>query len=83
MREDGEMEVMLASLGAGEYFGEMALLKQSTRGATVRCTAPMDTLSLPKREFGMLAAYLPQMRETLEGVMEQRARSNAQKSVGG
>lgn len=43
----------------------------------------MNTLSLPKREFGMLAAYLPQMRETLEGVMEQRARANAHKPVSG
>ena len=83
VREDGDMEVMLARLGAGEYFGEMALLKQSSRSATVRCTSPMDTLSLPKREFSMLAAYLPQMRETLEGVMEQRSRMNAKKSAGG
>jgi NADH dehydrogenase len=83
VREDGDMEVMLARLGAGEYFGEMALLKQSSRSATVRCTSPMDTLSLPKREFSMLAAYLPRMRETLEGVMEQRSRMNAKKSAGG
>jgi len=67
------------SLGAGEYFGEMALLSQSARGATVRCTAPMDALSLPKREFSMLAAYLPKVRETLEGVMEKRTRANAQR----
>ena len=83
VREDGDMEIMLARLGAGEYFGEMALLKQSTRSATVRCTSPMDTLSLPKREFSMLAAYLPQMRETLESVMEQRSRMNVKKSAGG
>jgi NADH dehydrogenase len=83
VREDGDMEVMLARIGAGEYFGEMALLKQSSRSATVRCTSPMDTLSLPKREFSMLAAYLPRMRETLEGVMEQRSRMNAKKSAGG
>ncbi len=83
MRGDEAMEVDVAQLGAGEYFGEMALLKQSTRGATIRCTAPMDTLSLPKREFSMLSAYLPQMRETLEAVMEERSRSNAQKLGGG
>jgi NADH:ubiquinone reductase (H+-translocating) len=75
--EDG-IERSLAKLGPGEYFGEMALLKQSTRGATVRCIAPMDALSLPKREFSMLAAYLPQVRESLEAVMDQRARANAQ-----
>jgi len=82
-RDNAGSEAVLARLGAGEYFGEMALLRQSTRGATVRCTAPMDTLSLPKREFSMLAAYLPQVRETLEGVMAQRAQSNSQNSAGG
>jgi len=29
----------------------------------------------------MLAAYLPKMRETLELVMEQRMRSNAEKTA--
>ncbi|HSB09367.1 MAG TPA: FAD-dependent oxidoreductase [Blastocatellia bacterium] len=80
VQENGELEVLLARLGAGEYFGEMALLKRSTRSATVRCCAPMNTLSLPKREFSMLAAYLPELREMLETVMEQRTRANAQKS---
>lgn len=76
---------MLAELGAGEYFGEMALLKQATRGATVRCIAPMNTMmnttSLPEREFGLLTAYLPQVRETLENVMEKRRQENAPKSM--
>ncbi|HKP11773.1 MAG TPA: FAD-dependent oxidoreductase, partial [Blastocatellia bacterium] len=81
VREEGDTEAVLARLGPGEYFGEMALLKQTTRGATVRCTAPMNTISLPKREFGLLAAYLPQVRETLENVMEQRQRDNTKKSM--
>jgi len=82
VRDDDGIERRLAKIGPGEYFGEMALLKQSTRGATVRCVAPMDALSLPKREFSMLAAYLPQVRESLEAVMEQRAKANARLSAG-
>ncbi len=78
VRVENGIERSLARLGPGEYFGEMALLKQSTRGATVRCIAPMDALSLPKREFSMLAAYLPQVRASLEAVMDQRARANTQ-----
>lgn len=81
VRVDDGIERSLARLGPGEYFGEMALLKQSARGATVRCVAPMDALSLPKREFNMLAAYLPQVRESLEAVVEQRVRANAQASA--
>ena len=77
VHESGDEQRVLARLGAGEYFGEMALLKQSTRGATVRCCAPMNTLSLPKREFSMLAAYVPQLRETLEDRLDPRGQSQA------
>jgi NADH:quinone reductase (non-electrogenic) len=81
VRDEGDAETQLARLGPGEYFGEMALLKQTTRGATVRCLAPMNTISLPKREFGLLTAYLPQVRETLENVMTRRQQDNTQKSM--
>jgi CRP-like cAMP-binding protein len=80
VREDDERETVLARLGPGEYFGEMALLSQTTRMATVRCLSPMNTIALPKREFNTLAAYIPAMRETLENVMRERAQSNSQKS---
>jgi NADH dehydrogenase len=83
VRTENGMETLLARLGPGEYFGEMALLKKGARGATVRCLAPMDALSVPKREFGMLTAYLPQVRESLEAVMDQRARTSSQVSVAG
>jgi hypothetical protein len=54
-------------------------------------SAAMETRQVSCRESvalippvcNLLAAYLPPMRATLEGVMEQRARSNAQKSVAG
>ena len=81
VREADGAETILAQLGPGEYFGEMALLKQTTRGATVRCTAPMNTICLPKREFGLLTAYLPQVRQTLENVMEHRQQDNTRKSM--
>jgi NADH dehydrogenase len=79
VREDNGRQMVLAQLGAGEYFGEMALLKQTTRSATVRCTAPMDTLSLHKREFGLLTTYLPDLKESLTHVMERRNESNEQR----
>jgi NADH:ubiquinone reductase (H+-translocating) len=65
-------ETLLARLGPGDWFGEMALLNQTTRGATVRCAASMDALSLPKREFTVLAANLPDLRRSFERVMESR-----------
>jgi CRP-like cAMP-binding protein len=67
-RPDGPV----ARLGAGSYFGEMALLGSGRRNATVRCTEPMNVLTLSKRDFGLLAANLPGMRSSVEQVMQQR-----------
>jgi NADH dehydrogenase len=78
VREETDCKKVLARLGPGEYFGEMALLRKTTRSATVRCTAPMDTLSLPRREFSLLTAYLPDLRKSLVEVMEKRTRDNQQ-----
>jgi NADH dehydrogenase len=65
-------DVVLARLGAGECFGEMALLNKTTRNATIRCATAMDAVSLPKREFGLLATNLPEMRQAFEKVMARR-----------
>ena len=71
---DGQGQ-MVAGLRAGECFGEMALLNESRRSATIRCAQTMDALSLPKREFGMLAATLPELRKSFEKVAAERARN--------
>jgi NADH dehydrogenase len=63
----------IATLVRGEYFGEMALLLRATRNATVRCVEPMDVLALPKREFSVLAANLPELRRSFETKSEERA----------
>lgn len=75
VREEAGREVSLARLGPGEYVGEMALLNQTTRNATVRCLSPLDVLSIHKREFSLLAANLPAMRESFERVMSQRTQA--------
>ena len=63
---------VLARLGPGQCFGEMALLQKTTRNATVRCVAQMDVLCLPKQEFAVLAAYLPDLRESFERLSRER-----------
>jgi hypothetical protein len=35
----------------------------------------MNVLSLPKREFGLLAAHLPAVRREFESVMQARAKT--------
>lgn len=82
VRQEDERLIHLAELGAGEYFGEMAILYQTTRNATVRCTEALDVLSIPKREFSALAATLPTMRENLEKVMANRRSATAAVAFG-
>jgi NADH dehydrogenase len=81
VRHQGDAEKVLARLGPGEYFGEMALLNQTTRGATIRCVEPMNTLSLSKREFSVLASSLPELRKSFDQVMDQRTRANSESTM--
>jgi NADH dehydrogenase len=75
-------DALLARLGAGQCFGEMALLNQATRNATVRCTSSMDVLSLPKQEFAVLAAHLPDLRQSFERLAGEREGSVASVATG-
>jgi NADH dehydrogenase len=76
VREENGKAICLARIGAGEYFGETALIEQTTRNATVRCVESMNTLSLPKGDFSMLAAHLPELKASVQKVSEQRSREN-------
>jgi CRP-like cAMP-binding protein len=76
LREEGGRAIRFAELGAGQFFGEMALLNETVRGATIRCTEAMTALSLPKREFAALVGALPELRRSFEAVMDARAQSN-------
>jgi CRP-like cAMP-binding protein len=72
-------ETVLAELGAGEFFGEMALLDRAPRSATVRALSPVETFTLRADEFrGMLEQG--QTDERVRAIAHQRAaaRSTAQ-----
>lgn len=51
MGDDDGKEVVLAMLGPGEYFGEMALLDGGSRSANVVALSACELLSLTKDEF--------------------------------
>lgn len=80
--ERGEVEVileaprggttLLAKLGPGEHFGEMALIRREPRVATVRAATDVHVLAIKARAFASLFAHLPALRESFQRVMEQR-----------
>ena len=52
MMSDAEgKEVILAILGSGEFFGEMGLIDDSPRSASVLAIEPCELLSISKRDF--------------------------------
>ncbi|PCI78064.1 pyridine nucleotide-disulfide oxidoreductase [Candidatus Aerophobetes bacterium] len=65
-------ETILAKLGKGEYFGEMALLAQEPRQASVRCLTPVDVLALKKSDFGILIANFAELKKEIEQVQHKR-----------
>ena len=77
LKRRNDADQFIAALGPGDWFGEGALLNETTRGATVRCRDHLDVLSLPKKEFTVLAASLPDVRRSFDQMMERRGMTKA------
>jgi CRP/FNR family cyclic AMP-dependent transcriptional regulator len=67
-------DVVVASLGANNIVGEMSLLCETPRTATVTAVESLDTLRIKKDQFFGLLRDLPQM--TLEIMRELAMRLN-------
>ncbi len=63
----------LASLEPGDFFGEMAILGDGRRTATVTTTSPATVLVLFGTEFRRLEQELPEIGTRIEAAMQQRA----------
>jgi hypothetical protein len=70
VEEDGRV---LARLGAGEYFGEMALLSNRPRNATVRTVAPVELAVLGKKNFLNMVRLLPSAEQAILSTVKARA----------
>jgi len=71
-RIDDGRSVHLAKLTDGDYFGEMALLSDKPRNATVRTLTPCVCLSLPRDLFNRLLAREPELRQYIRKISEER-----------
>lgn len=78
----GEVEIVkksgsdferVAILSAGEYFGEMAILRDQKRSATVRCLTSVDVLALRNKDFGAIMANLQELKTNFEKKAKERA----------
>ena len=71
VRTENGTEQKLRELGPKDYFGELALLNQTTRTATVRAIEPLNVLSIPKPEFSALVTHLRELRDSFQETSER------------
>jgi voltage-gated potassium channel len=72
----GEVEIELPDdpvrLGEGQFFGEIAVLRQTRRTATVRTTQPSKLLALDAGDLHTLMARNPEISHRIEQVISSR-----------
>ncbi|MBE9136711.1 cyclic nucleotide-binding domain-containing protein [Nodosilinea sp. LEGE 07088] len=83
---EGEADILkgpqrLAALGAGEIFGEMALLTGEERSATVLAKTPMELYELDKADFDAMLTYAPQLSSGLSRILARRLRETNQSTA--
>jgi CRP-like cAMP-binding protein len=66
----------VAILGPGDFFGEMALLDQGPRVATVTAETPMEVAVLDPREFSTLVEEHPGVARKILKVLAKRLRES-------
>ncbi|HLX58324.1 MAG TPA: ATP-binding cassette domain-containing protein, partial [Ktedonobacteraceae bacterium] len=71
----------LAVLGTGDHFGEMALLYDMLRSATIRARTSVLLYSLNKDDFNELLASVPGLREQMERIINERAQKTAEREA--
>lgn len=74
---DGEVEVLhgtqhLATLGPGDFFGEIALLEHDRRTATVVASSAMQLMVMATREFDSMCHDYPVVADRITNVFRER-----------
>ena len=67
-------EAIIATLRAGDFFGELALLDGAPRSATATALEPTETLVLPRDRFRDLVATEPAIRDALLAALARELR---------
>ena len=77
---DGEVAVTkdgadVRSMGPGDFFGEISLLEDRPRTATVTAKTPLRFFVLTRQNFRTLLGKQPELEEKVTGALEERLRT--------
>ncbi len=75
---DGNLQAV-ATIGQGEYFGEMALLNEKHRNATIRCLEPTNLIAMKKQDFQILITNFGNLKEHFQQTQSSRLTEEKQK----
>ena len=75
--ESGTAEVVhdgnhLADLGPGDFFGEIALMAEHRRTATVTATSDLRIVVMHERDFRVMEDEMPEVAAKIRAVMAER-----------
>jgi voltage-gated potassium channel len=79
--QNGNVEILsregslIATLGEGNFFGEMALISDKPRSATAKASTFCDVYALRRDAFVRVATAYPEFKRHLEKIMENRRAS--------
>jgi CRP-like cAMP-binding protein len=82
---DGEVSVtkdgaQIRTLGSGDFFGEIALLEDTPRTATVTATMPLRFFVLTRQSFRSLLAHQPDIEEKVTQALQERLRPTSEQA---
>jgi NADH dehydrogenase len=69
----GESPDILAVLGPGDFFGEMALIDNRPRNASIRARTPVEVLVMGRNVFQQISSALAPFREILADAVKRRS----------
>ena len=78
---DEESNSTVRTLAAGEYFGEIALVTNQLRTATVRTTSPVEVAVLGKENFLNMMRLLPTTEEEILHTIQTRVMEDGTRHV--
>jgi len=79
VREENGAEQVIAKLSKGQYFGEMALIGDASRNATVRSSSGVRCAVLGKENFLSMLKLIPHTEEDVMQTVHERAMRKAAK----
>ena len=71
----GQPDVVLVRLGEGQFFGEIGILTNAPRTATIKAVTDVEVLSIHRSYFTSLFSYLPVFRERILSDYQARTES--------